>query len=90
MTELQRKLIRRRQAKPLIDFRTLTLAIQLLTLLRKMLSGYKTYIVGTVAIIGALGAYLSGDVTLPDTMQTILTAILGMTLRSGVASAAKP
>jgi hypothetical protein len=53
-----------------------------------MLSGFKTYIVGVVAIIGAIGAYLSGDLTIAAAAQAILTAVLGMTIRSGITTEA--
>ena len=49
-----------------------------------MLKGYKTYIVGTLAVLGAVGAYLTGDATLGDTIQLVVTAVLGMTIRHGV------
>lgn len=49
-----------------------------------MLQGYKTYITGAVAIFGAIGAYLVGDVSLVDTAQIVVTALLGMFIRAGV------
>jgi hypothetical protein len=49
-----------------------------------MLKGYKTYVVGILAILGAAGAYLTGDATLGDSIQVAITAILGMTVRSGI------
>lgn len=52
-----------------------------------MLSGYKTYIVGGVSIISAVAAYLVGDATISDTVQLVVTAVLGMTVRSGINSA---
>lgn len=48
-----------------------------------MLSGYKTYITAAVAIIGAVGAYLSGEVSLVDTVQLVVPALLGAFVRSG-------
>ena len=36
-----------------------------------MLSGYKTYITGVVAIVGAVGAYLAGDATVANTAQLV-------------------
>ncbi len=50
-----------------------------------MLKGYKTYITGVVAIITALGAYLSGDMSLAEAGQLGFTALLGMFIRHGVA-----
>lgn len=51
-----------------------------------MLSGYKTYIVAGVAILTAIAAYLVGDLSISDTAQTVLTAVLGATIRAGVAA----
>lgn len=53
-----------------------------------MLKGYKTYITAGVAVLGAIAAYLVGDVGLADTAQIVLTAILGATIRSGVSTEA--
>jgi precorrin-4 methylase len=49
-----------------------------------MLFGYKTYIVAGVTVIGAVAAYLVGDATLQDTIQLVITAVLGATLRNGI------
>lgn len=51
-----------------------------------MFKGKKTYIVAAVAIIGAVAAYLTGDATLADTIQLVVTSLLGATIRSGVAN----
>lgn len=51
-----------------------------------MLSGYKTYITGVVAIVGAVGAYLAGDATVANTAQLVITALLGMFIRHGVST----
>lgn len=50
-----------------------------------MLTGYKTYITGALAVVGALAAYLTGESTLPDTLQLIVTALMGVFIRAGVA-----
>ncbi len=55
-----------------------------------MLSGYKTYIVGALALLGALGGYLDGDLTVAAAIQLAVTAIMGMTIRAGVASVSTP
>lgn len=52
-----------------------------------MFAGYKTYIVGTLAVLGAIGAWASGDLSLADAAQTVITAILGMTIRHGISTA---
>jgi hypothetical protein len=51
-----------------------------------MLRGYKTYIVAVVAIIGAIGGWLTADVTLTDAIQIIVPAAVGMFVRSGIAN----
>lgn len=49
-----------------------------------MLSGYKTYIVSAMGILGFIASYLTGEIALPAAAQGILTAVLGMTIRSGI------
>lgn len=74
---------RERKGKP-VDIRLVVLAIKILYQLKTMLAGYKTYIAGVVAIITAIGGYLSDSISVSDALQAILTAIMGMTIRSGV------
>jgi len=50
-----------------------------------MFSGYKTYIVAGLAILTAVGQYLSGDASLSEAIQLAVTAVLGVTLRQGIA-----
>lgn len=50
------------------------------------LAGKKTYIVSGLAIVGAIAAYLVGDMNTAQTAQAILTALLGMTIRHGIAN----
>lgn len=52
-----------------------------------MLSGYKTYITAGLAIAGAVAGYLTGDVSMSDAAQLVVTALLGAFLRNGVAKA---
>lgn len=49
-----------------------------------MLRGYKTYITGTLAIIGAIAGVLVGDMSVADAVQLGVTSILGMTIRNGI------
>lgn len=49
-----------------------------------MLSGYKTYITGGLAILGAVAAYVTGDATLTEAMNMGVTALLAMFVRSGI------
>lgn len=55
-----------------------------------MLSGYKTYIAAIVAIVGAVGAYLSGDADLQSTLQIVIPAVFAMTIRHGISTPAAP
>jgi phage-related holin len=48
-----------------------------------MFKGYKTYIMAGVAVIGAVAAYLVGDLALSDAVQLVITAVLGATVRAG-------
>lgn len=52
-----------------------------------MLKGYRTYILGTVTIIGAVAAYLVGDVGLTETVNLVVGAAMGMFIRSGINTA---
>lgn len=51
-----------------------------------MLKGKKTYVVAAIAVLSAIGAYLTGDSTAMEAIQLAVTAILGATLRVGIAS----
>lgn len=52
-----------------------------------MLKGYKTYILGGVTIIGAVATWLVGDISLDQAVQLVVPALLGMTIRHGIANA---
>jgi hypothetical protein len=54
-----------------------------------MLSGYKTYIVGALAVLGALGGYLDGDLTITAALNLAIPAILAMTVRHGITATAQ-
>jgi len=54
-----------------------------------MLIGYKTYIVGALAVLGAIGGWLDGDLTLLAALNLAVPAALAMTVRHGVATAAQ-
>ena len=49
-----------------------------------MLSGYKTYVTAGLAVIGAIGAYLTGEATIAQTAQLVVTSLLAVFLRSGM------
>ena len=74
---------RERKGKP-VDIRPVFLTIQILNQLKTMLKGYKTYIKGALAVIGAVAGYVTETLSISDALQAILTAIMGMTIRSGV------
>jgi hypothetical protein len=52
-----------------------------------ILKGYKTYVVGIVSVLGFVTGYLIGDVSLADAANGVVTAVLAMTVRSGINSA---
>ncbi len=52
------------------------------------LEGYKTYITAAVAIVGAVGGYLTGTITLDSALHAVLTAVLSMTIRHGISTGA--
>jgi hypothetical protein len=54
-----------------------------------MLSGYKTYIAGAFTLLGALGGFLSGNLTSDAAINIVVPAVLAMTLRNGIATTAK-
>lgn len=47
----------------------------------------KTIWTGIIGIITALAGYFTGEIALADALQLILTAFIGMFLRSGVEQA---
>jgi hypothetical protein len=49
-----------------------------------MFAGYKTYITAAVTIIGAVAAYLTGEISVIDMAQLIVPALLGTFIRNGM------
>jgi len=49
-----------------------------------MFKGYKTYITGTLAILGALGGWATGDLAVPAAIQLAVTALMGMFIRNAM------
>ncbi|WP_119679672.1 hypothetical protein [Indioceanicola profundi] len=49
-------------------------------------AGRKTYVTGTLTVLGAVAGYLTGELTLPDLLQTAIPAIMLMTVRHGVST----
>lgn len=48
-----------------------------------MLKGYKTYLAGFASIVGAVCAYLAGDMSLADALGIVVPAIVAITVRAG-------
>jgi len=70
--------------KPNISIKVYLDIIKLLKRLKYMLKGKKTYVTGTLAILTAIAAYLTGDSTLIEAIQLVVTAALGMTVRNAI------
>ena len=51
-----------------------------------ILKGKKTYVAATLAVLGAVAGYLTGDIVLTDAVQLVVTAVLGATIRHGIAA----
>jgi len=49
-----------------------------------MFAGKKTYVLAGLTVIGAIAHYLVGDATLNETVQLVVTALLGATIRNGI------
>ncbi len=56
--------------------------------IKKLISGYKTYIVCVTTIAGLLLAYSEGTISVIELYQGIATAIALITIRAGVAKSA--
>lgn len=52
-----------------------------------MFSGKKTYFVAGLAIVTAIVNYLVGDIGLGEALQLAFTAVIGATIRHGIATA---
>ena len=51
-----------------------------------MLKGYKTYITAALAIVAAIGAYMTGDASVAQTGQLVFSALLAAFIRDGIKS----
>jgi len=54
-----------------------------------MLSGYKTYILAGVTVIGAAASFLVGDITLIQALNLAIPAVSGAFVRNGLSSILK-
>ena len=52
---------------------------------RQILANKKTYLACAATILGAVIAYAEGAIEISALLQTVVTAIIGMTLRAGIA-----
>ena len=50
----------------------------------KFLQGYKTYLTALASITGAIASVATGNLAIADAVQVIITAVLAVTLRSGI------
>lgn len=48
------------------------------------LAGKKTYVTAIVAILGAVGAYLTGDLSLIEMIQVAVPAVMAACVRNGI------
>ena len=53
--------------------------------IREILAGKKTYLVCAATIIGGLIAFADSKADVFQTLQLVVTAIIGVTLRAGIA-----
>ncbi len=53
-----------------------------------MLSGYKTYLAGALTILGAIGGFLTGTLPVEQAVNLVVPAILAMTVRHDISTAA--
>ena len=51
-----------------------------------MFAGKKTYITAALAVIAAMGAYLTGEATVAQTGQLVFSALLAAFIRDGIKS----
>ena len=49
-----------------------------------ILKSKKTYVTAFLTIVGAVAATLVGDASIADSIQLIVTAVLGATIRNGI------
>lgn len=75
---------RKRQEKPNVSVKLYVDILKLLTRLKPMFKGYRTYIIGTLSALGAIAGYLVGDASISDAAQMLVTALLSMTVRAGI------
>ena len=63
--------------------------MDILTSIREKISGYKTYIVAVIAIVTAVLAWATGDLSLTELVVAAFAAVQTMFIRAGVAKVAE-
>ena len=56
----------------------------MLNKIKDFLSGKKSYLVCTIAILGAVVAWASGEIKIAEMVKIIIAAITAMTMRAGI------
>ena len=54
-----------------------------------ILKGKKTYVTAALTVLGSIAAYLMGEAALADTIQLVVMAVLGATVRNAIPDAKK-
>lgn len=57
--------------------------LSILEMLNKKFAGKKTYIVAIATVLGTLSTYFLGEITLLETLQLVVPAVIGATLKHG-------
>lgn len=50
------------------------------------MTGKKTYLVALASVLAAVAGVVAGQIAVPEAAQIIVTAVLGATIRHGVAT----
>lgn len=58
--------------------------LKLFNVIRALLKGKKTYLISVIGIVGALTAFATGVLTMPQLIEAILVALGLSTLRAGI------
>ena len=46
--------------------------------------GYRTYILGTLAVVGGVASYLVGDASLTEAADAVFQGLVAMTIRNAI------
>ena len=64
--------------------------MNLLKKIKDFISGYKTYFICLIAIVGALVAWSEGAMSTVELYQAIVAALAGITIRAAVTKSGNP